>query len=709
MADIRYASKENLRDVVSGIRGAITEPDGSSIVVSDDRLKVQINAPKGGETYHEIGEFPLAQADCVVVRLLGDGVYSCHFDQSGFGEIQLAMYPADSETGFNSLDIVLPSPLASTTDGVFDEVRVYRDGTAALVKRVAGLSFGYMENWLANNDQEYSDRYLSYFDEFEAWQGDLGNTVTQSDLTAWVVSKAKEVDGGVSDITDAVECFRSHPSSFVYPLSTERVVQLSYFWDDGGSERVPYHSSDETPIGQQMLDYVFSNHEFPYGDGWGDDNSRLYLSLCDEIGGGFDGETGENRWVTAKAFVATVTEGDGGPTVDTATSDRYGVVMIDGETIKVNSGGKLYANVSGGGGGVEPADSVPLADGTANVGTSDKYAREDHVHPAQTDVTGNAGTATKLQTARAIDGVAFDGSKAITHYGTCPTAAGTTAKVATLSDSQTFTLATGATVTIRFTYTNTYASPTLNVNGTGAKSIRYRNANLAAKKIVANGTYTFVYDGTYWQLVGELDTTGTTYSAINPVYGGTTNGLVKQSTLYNMIGVPEAVPAEQYYGYDDGYYRYISTTSTKWAATVGGDYDSMVYGLSRWDSNVGMNIYMPRSGAAIALRVEGVLLGTGTSPVTLTLNTTNSTGNPDTFPVVHVDGTPVTQIAERTVLLMTFDLIENYDSSTGVTTYDGRWIVHSGGSGGSSSVSGDGSWQWVNQDGNRYLAIVTED
>ena len=32
----------------------------------------------------------------------------------------------------------------------------------------------------------------------------------------------------------------------------------------------------------------------------------------------------------------------------------------------------------------EPATSVPIMDGTAAVGTSDKYAREDHVHPTDT-------------------------------------------------------------------------------------------------------------------------------------------------------------------------------------------------------------------------------------------------------------------------------------------------------------------------------------
>jgi hypothetical protein len=51
---------------------------------------------------------------------------------------------------------------------------------------------------------------------------------------------------------------------------------------------------------------------------------------------------------------------------------------------------------------------------TAAVGTSTLTARQDHVHPLQTTITGNAGTATTLQTARTINGVSFNGSANIT-------------------------------------------------------------------------------------------------------------------------------------------------------------------------------------------------------------------------------------------------------------------------------------------------------
>ena len=125
--------------------------------------------------------------------------------------------------------------------------------------------------------------------------------------------------------------------------------------------------------------------------------------------------------------------------------------------------------------------------------------------------SANVASATKLATARAIDGVNFDGSAAITHFGTCSTAAGTAAKVVSLTS---FTLVTGARITIKFTVTNTVASPTLNVNGTGAKPIVYRGSAIPAGYLAANRVYEFVYDGTNYALVGDIDTnTNTTYTA----------------------------------------------------------------------------------------------------------------------------------------------------------------------------------------------------
>lgn len=116
-------------------------------------------------------------------------------------------------------------------------------------------------------------------------------------------------------------------------------------------------------------------------------------------------------------------------------------------------------------------------------------------------VDEKAGTATTLATARAIDGVNFNGSAAITHYGTCATSASTQTKTVSLTG---FTLVTGARIAVKFTYANTYSSPMLNVNSTGAKYIKkYGSTAVDINSWVAGAVVEFVYDGSYWQMVSN--------------------------------------------------------------------------------------------------------------------------------------------------------------------------------------------------------------
>lgn len=172
--------------------------------------------------------------------------------------------------------------------------------------------------------------------------------------------------------------------------------------------------------------------------------------------------------------------------------------------------------------------AAPKAHGTAAAGSAETLSRSDHVHPLQTTVSGNAGSATKLAAKRTIDGVSFDGSANIHHYGTCSTAADTAAKTVALAN---FVLATGAIAFIRFTVTNTASSPTLNINSTGARAIRYRNAGINASHLAANRTYCFIYDGSYYQLVGDIDT-NTKYTAASAAPKAPGTAAVGTSTKY---------------------------------------------------------------------------------------------------------------------------------------------------------------------------------
>lgn len=106
------------------------------------------------------------------------------------------------------------------------------------------------------------------------------------------------------------------------------------------------------------------------------------------------------------------------------------------------------------------------------------------------------------ETLRSLISAGSNSSKDI-YYGTCTTAAGTAAKVVTLTDSTGFTLQAGTMVAVKFSANNTASNPTLNVASSGAKSIKQYGTTA-----VGNGNQTtgwiagaiqiFVYDGTNW-------------------------------------------------------------------------------------------------------------------------------------------------------------------------------------------------------------------
>ena len=121
-------------------------------------------------------------------------------------------------------------------------------------------------------------------------------------------------------------------------------------------------------------------------------------------------------------------------------------------------------------------------------------------------------------------------------YGTCPTAAATAAKVVTTVGDATWTLMAGSTIVVKFTYTNTAQNPTLNVNGTGAKSIWYNTALITTSALsyagTANRPMKFVYDGTQYVFMGwAVDTNSDT--KVTQTLVTTTTG-----TKYPMLFAP---------------------------------------------------------------------------------------------------------------------------------------------------------------------------
>lgn len=105
-------------------------------------------------------------------------------------------------------------------------------------------------------------------------------------------------------------------------------------------------------------------------------------------------------------------------------------------------------------------------------------------------------------------------------YAVCSTAAATAAKTASITN---FKLVTGARVAIKFSNTNTASNPTLNISSTGAKTIKHKGFNIPRNYLFANNVYEFVYDGSYWQLMGDNECGTDIYNAAGGVYSSTIN------------------------------------------------------------------------------------------------------------------------------------------------------------------------------------------
>ena len=123
-----------------------------------------------------------------------------------------------------------------------------------------------------------------------------------------------------------------------------------------------------------------------------------------------------------------------------------------------------------------------------------------------------------------VDGVEIDSLDHVSHFGICSTSASTAAKTVAISQ---FNLVSGAKVVVKFENTNTASNPTLNVNSTGAVSIKYKGSDISSDLLTAGSVIEFVYDGTYYQVIGiseqglssglDTYTTGTSYTSGTPV------------------------------------------------------------------------------------------------------------------------------------------------------------------------------------------------
>ena len=152
----------------------------------------------------------------------------------------------------------------------------------------------------------------------------------------------------------------------------------------------------------------------------------------------------------------------------------------------------------------------------------------------------------------------------------CATAVATVEKVIT---DATYTLKAGDLISIQFTAGNTANSPTLNINGTGAKQIRLGGgqptsaSGTGSAYCVANNKMMFHYDGEYFWLFGSQDITDDNTTSITSLYGtvannyktrGTTAGWTPGAEVrYAMVGIC-----------DDGTIDKITATSSSSATGI---------------------------------------------------------------------------------------------------------------------------------------------
>ena len=140
-------------------------------------------------------------------------------------------------------------------------------------------------------------------------------------------------------------------------------------------------------------------------------------------------------------------------------------------------------------------------DKTAMATELEKKANTNHTHnyAGSSSAGGSATSAVKLQTTRTIDGMNFNGSANITHFGVCSTAADVAEKTVSLSG---FVLTEGARVAVFFANSNTHSNPKLNVNSTGAKAISCIKGSWApVGQWEANQIVEFVYYSSHWIMI----------------------------------------------------------------------------------------------------------------------------------------------------------------------------------------------------------------
>ena len=201
------------------------------------------------------------------------------------------------------------------------------------------------------------------------------------------------------------------------------------------------------------------------------------------------------------------------PTINPSTGELKAKIIdatsVNGHTVgtDVPSNAKFTDHEYTGTGliSVNSSTGVISTTATANTGTITSVKTTAGAHTAINVTSGAAEFNVPTKTSHLTNDSGFvttDTNNRRAFYGTCSTAAATAAKVVTLSNTDGWELVEGTIVGIKFSNSNTAENVTLNINGTGAKSIYYNNNVYAGTSNAvcgyANRVSYYMYNGTYW-------------------------------------------------------------------------------------------------------------------------------------------------------------------------------------------------------------------
>ena len=319
-----------------------------------------------------------------------------------------------------------------------------------------------------------------------AYRGDYGNTAYNHSQAAHAPSNAQKN----SDITKAeieaklTGAISTHKHSLLESNDTRSKNELPSTYTDRGI--VPEFKSSTT-IGLPNVGKGFTGlityQQWSDVSAWSGgkatqfgtiDDGRMYYRKGDGSGWGswYQFYTTQNKPTPADIGAAVSNHGNHVPATQAAQNTTF--LRNDNTWYKLTLS-DLGAAAASHGTHVTYGTTAPLVAGTASAGSANTVSRSDHVHPAQTTITGNAATATKATQDSAGQQINTTYIKGLSVSGriiTYTKGDGTTGTITTQDNNTTYTADTGIKLNgTKFQHTNAVTAGT--AQGDASKTLSW--------------------------------------------------------------------------------------------------------------------------------------------------------------------------------------------------------------------------------------------